>query len=839
MAPAWRADCTNNDPRPPAAAGTTTTSSPRSAAWSSTATAVRPVPMRATASSASTPVGIARTAATGASACVAYPPLAWPEVGDDAGAEQARVDVLAELVDDAGDLAPGRHRQRRRRERPARLGRRRIDVSSRCTPDASTAMRTCVRAGMEVGDVLQAEDVGGAEAVVADRLHAPDGTSSSALEVKGAWHRPHRCGRRPRAGSTRYGRSMQLTETTWPEVDGRPCCASPSARASSTGRTCRWRRTRSSPRPSPAASPAAPDGRRRRPVAHRDGQRRARRRSPARCRSGPTSTAAVIVELVRSADWAAGVVLVNGHGGNRDAVDRAVTVARRRGPIRAAVVATRARRRRPRRAHRDLAAAGAAPRPRPPRPGRRRARPPRCASIGARLRAGGVRAVSPNGVLGDPAGASAAEGAALLRDPRRRPDRRGRRLARAGRGPGMTTFTLDATTRRPAGSNVVIGGSPLRLFRLTDAGVAVFDDIAAGLDVGPDPKTDRLVDRLVDAGAIHPHPATGPFTAADVTVVVPALVLGESALGRDRALLPGRRRGDRRRRRLGPAGHRRAGLARAAAADQRRAGGRPQRRPRRRRDAADRVRRHRRPARAGLARPRCSRHFADDRVGLVAPRVASAPGAGPVAAYEQGHSPLDLGPEPGRIAPGTRLSYVPAAALARAHRARCGRSTASTAACASARTSTPCGASSRPAGAVATSRRRSCCTARAGRGAASSPSGWPTGRRPRRSPSATPARSAPVRISGWSGGGVGAARRRPADPRRGPRRRHDGGARAQAPRRAGQGLAAARRPRSPVRRAPARRRRRGGRGGRLLLAGRGRLQAGPRPRRAWPPCRRC
>ena len=56
-------------------------------------------------------------------------------------------------------------------------------------------------------------------------------------------------------------------------------------------------------------------------------------------------------------------------------------------------------------------------------------------------------------------------------------------------------------------------------------------------------------------------------------------------------------------------------------------------------------------------------HFADDRVALVAPRVASAPGAGPVARYEQGHSPLDLGPEPGRIAPGTRLSYVPAAAI--------------------------------------------------------------------------------------------------------------------------------------------------------------------------------
>ncbi|MCE9620773.1 MAG: mycofactocin biosynthesis peptidyl-dipeptidase MftE [Actinomycetia bacterium] len=32
----------------------------------------------------------------------------------------------------------------------------------------------------------------------------------------------------------------------------------------------------------------------------------------------------VIIELVRSADWAAGVVLVNGHGGNRIPVDRAV-----------------------------------------------------------------------------------------------------------------------------------------------------------------------------------------------------------------------------------------------------------------------------------------------------------------------------------------------------------------------------------------------------------------------------------------------------------------------------------------------------------------------------------
>jgi len=234
----------------------------------------------------------------------------------------------------------------------------------------------------------------------------------------------------------------------------------------------------------------------------------------------------------------------------------------------------------------------------------------------------------------------------------------------------MTTYTLDGTTRRPTGSNVVIGGSPLRLFRLTDAGVAVFDDVAAGLDIAPDPKTDHLLERLVDAGAIHPHPAAGPFTPADVTVVVPALVLGESALAEIVRCCPGvatviavddasdppvravpGSRVLRLRTNAGPAVARNAGLGAAetpliAFVD------------------TD-VRLE--PGWLDHLLP----HFADDRVALVAPRVASAPGAGPVAAYEQGHSPLDLGPEPGRIAPGTRLSYVPAAALlVRAHALR-------------------------------------------------------------------------------------------------------------------------------------------------------------------------
>ncbi len=223
---------------------------------------------------------------------------------------------------------------------------------------------------------------------------------------------------------------------------------------------------------------------------------------------------------------------------------------------------------------------------------------------------------------------------------------------------GVTRYSLDSSTRRPAGSDVVIGGSPLRLFRLTPAGVGVYARIAAGEDVADD----RLVERLLEAGAIHPRPATSPYTAADVTVIVPAFVFGETALSEIVRCCPGvaaviavddasdppvsaaaGARVLRLRTNAGPAVARNAGLGAATT-----------------------------PLVAfvdtdvrlvpGWLDPLLL-HFADDRVGLVAPRVASAPGAGAVAAYEQGHSPLDLGPEPGRIAPGTRLSYVPAAAI--------------------------------------------------------------------------------------------------------------------------------------------------------------------------------
>jgi mycofactocin precursor peptide peptidase len=126
---------------------------------------------------------------------------------------------------------------------------------------------------------------------------------------------------------------------------------------------------------------------------------------------GAAATELVLVELGRSASlWARRLLLVSGHGGNA-------------GPVTAAV-------RRLRSEGRDVRVWG--PRWRGDahagrtetsvqlflgsrvRPGREAGNTAPLASLLPALVAGGVRSVSPNGVLGDPSGASAVEGSALL-----------------------------------------------------------------------------------------------------------------------------------------------------------------------------------------------------------------------------------------------------------------------------------------------------------------------------------------------------------------------------------------------------------------------------------------
>lgn len=121
----------------------------------------------------------------------------------------------------------------------------------------------------------------------------------------------------------------------------------------------------------------------------------------------------VLVELGRSADWATGLVIVNGHGGNADAVTRAA--ARLTAEGRRLLVWWPPRPAHPRAdAHAGwtetslmLHLAPGLVRVSAAAPGDTRP----LSAIAGELRRGGVQSVSANGVLGDPTGASATHGA--------------------------------------------------------------------------------------------------------------------------------------------------------------------------------------------------------------------------------------------------------------------------------------------------------------------------------------------------------------------------------------------------------------------------------------------
>jgi mycofactocin system creatininase family protein len=129
---------------------------------------------------------------------------------------------------------------------------------------------------------------------------------------------------------------------------------------------------------------------------------------------GTEVLAAVLLELGRSiGTWARRIVFVNGHGGNIDAVDSAVRRLRFEGRDAVWVPCVTPGGD----AHAGRAETSVLLSLHPGRVASDRAPVGRVERIDAllpELRAKGVRAVSPNGVLGDPRGASAAEGKTLL-----------------------------------------------------------------------------------------------------------------------------------------------------------------------------------------------------------------------------------------------------------------------------------------------------------------------------------------------------------------------------------------------------------------------------------------
>jgi creatinine amidohydrolase len=118
----------------------------------------------------------------------------------------------------------------------------------------------------------------------------------------------------------------------------------------------------------------------------------------------------VVVELVRSAGWAHGVVLVNGHGGNAVAVDRAVSQLEGEGR-RVLAWWPRVVGGDPHAGHTETSLMLAI---RPELVRLERAVPGPTPSTADLVRSG-VQALSPTGVLGDPRAASAEHGAGLFR----------------------------------------------------------------------------------------------------------------------------------------------------------------------------------------------------------------------------------------------------------------------------------------------------------------------------------------------------------------------------------------------------------------------------------------
>ena len=225
-------------------------------------------------------------------------------------------------------------------------------------------------------------------------------------------------------------------------------------------------------------------------------------------------------------------------------------------------------------------------------------------------------------------------------------------------------FIADSSWRRPANGNVVLAGSPLTLFSLSQAGQTIAECIerAQPLPQGHE----VLTERLLNAGAIHPIPSTidsARFALSAVTAVIPAyirttqeaetlksLVASCSALHGVVVIddcsphaLPdlGAAQVIRLEKNSGPAVARNAGFAHVttdfvACIDV---------------DVAI----------SDTTITQLLPYFADDKVALVAPRVKSHASTNFLGEYEVAASVLDMGESEARVCSGTRVAYVPSA----------------------------------------------------------------------------------------------------------------------------------------------------------------------------------
>ncbi|PHX71893.1 MAG: mycofactocin system glycosyltransferase [Acidimicrobium sp.] len=225
-------------------------------------------------------------------------------------------------------------------------------------------------------------------------------------------------------------------------------------------------------------------------------------------------------------------------------------------------------------------------------------------------------------------------------------------------------FIADSSWRRPANGNVVLAGSPLTLFSLSQAGQTIAECIerAQPLPQGHE----VLTERLLNAGAIHPVPSTidsARFALGSVTAVIPAYIrtahdaeLLKSLVASCSALhgvvviddcsphpLPdlGAAQIIRLEKNSGPAVARNEGFAHVTT------------------DFVACI-----DVDVSISDTTITKllpYFADDKVALVAPRVKSRASTNFLGEYEVAASVLDMGESEARVCSGTRVSYVPSA----------------------------------------------------------------------------------------------------------------------------------------------------------------------------------
>jgi mycofactocin glycosyltransferase len=236
----------------------------------------------------------------------------------------------------------------------------------------------------------------------------------------------------------------------------------------------------------------------------------------------------------------------------------------------------------------------------------------------------------------------------------------------------------DPGSRLLAGGTVLVGGHPVRVLRLTASGARYVEGLWSGTRVPDNPRARSLARRLLDTGIAHPagYPNQGP---QDVTVVIPVrdrqAELARCLVGLGEASGPAPRSGS-------------AGTPRVIVVDD--ASRDPAAIARIAKDAGAHV--LQRPVNGGPGAARNTGlaaagtplvafldsdcvpapgwldallpHFADPAVGAVAPRIVpDEPGQTWLARYEGASSTLDMGARASIVRPGSRVPYVPGAAL--------------------------------------------------------------------------------------------------------------------------------------------------------------------------------